>query len=277
MCDSCVKDLWAEWTWCIRSLVSATGEPSQARLSADLLCWTVAGYITAGLTQTWGSLWEGSRYHEEVQGKAALEIWCNPQICQGPACSVCTSPQGGGVAWKAGARGSAGESHSQWVGITYCRCPQENRRREDLWRLQSHPESSIGCGPASTSKAQRLVCHSCRRQSVLKTWPHTGLPPNGGGGEIPALAHNHHSQRALSLSPLTFWHLFGPSSIPTDYGADPARDSRSSRLHGRHRADRSNSRRTLGQTGPSTSAARGARPQTAEVPSASSWRTGWST
>ena len=28
MCDSCVKDLWAEWTWCIRSLVSATGEPS---------------------------------------------------------------------------------------------------------------------------------------------------------------------------------------------------------------------------------------------------------
>ena len=32
-----------------------------------------------------------------------------------------------------------------------------------------------------------------------------------------------------------------------------------------HRVDRSNSRRTLGQTGPSTSAARGERPQTAEV------------
>ena len=32
-----------------------------------------------------------------------------------------------------------------------------------------------------------------------------------------------------------------------------------------HRAEWSNSRRTLGQTGPSTSAARGARSQTAEV------------
>ena len=151
------------------------------------------------------------------------------------------------------------------MGVIYCRCPQENRRREDLWRLQSHPESSTRYGPASTSKVQRPVCRSCRRQSFLKTWPHTGLPPNGGGGEIPALAHNHHSQRALSLSPPSFWHLIGPSSIPTDYGANPARDSRISSLHGRHRADRSNSRRTLGQTGPSTSAARGTRPQTAEV------------
>ena len=47
MCGSCVKDLWAEWTWCICSQLSATGEPCLARFTADLLCWTVVGCVLA--------------------------------------------------------------------------------------------------------------------------------------------------------------------------------------------------------------------------------------
>ena len=44
MCNSCVKDLWAEWTWCIHSLVSATGDhqPGETHCRSIVLdcCWT---------------------------------------------------------------------------------------------------------------------------------------------------------------------------------------------------------------------------------------------